>query len=97
MTVHAEQGTRAARSSTRFSAAANRSHKRDALRPGIVHRLDKDTAAQSSSPRTISLTPTFRSFQARTMTETYLALVHGKLTGTKGRIELASLAIPSVV
>src|SRR5207249_7312939 len=28
-------------------------------------------------------------FQSRTMQKTYLALVHGKLTGTKGRIELA--------
>jgi len=62
----------------------------DALRPGIVHRLDKDTSgAIVIAKNDFAHAKLSEAFQSRTMQKTYLALVLGKLTGAKGRIELA--------
>jgi 23S rRNA pseudouridine1911/1915/1917 synthase len=59
-------------------------------RPGIVHRLDKDTsgvllvARNDESHRQL-----VRQFAGRRVEKTYLALVHGRLEHASGRIALA--------
>ncbi len=57
------------------------------LRPGIVHRLDKDTSGMLLIAKN---QPTFEYlkglFQTGQVTKTYLALVHGKLLG-RGKID----------
>ena len=60
----------------------------DSLRPGIVHRLDKDTSgvmviAKNSAARANLVSQ----FKARTVTKSYLALVRGHLTPERGIIE----------
>jgi 23S rRNA pseudouridine1911/1915/1917 synthase len=61
----------------------------DALpRPGIVHRLDKDTSGLilvAKSPRVAELLQT--QFQARQIHKTYLALVHGVPSAPAGAID----------
>jgi len=58
------------------------------IRPGVVHRLDKDTsgliilAKNDSTHRFIQ-----RQFKNRTVEKTYLALVHGRPPTPEGRIE----------
>ena len=58
-------------------------------RPGIVHRLDKDTsgvllvAKSEAAHRALS-----RQFAARTVHKEYLAVVHGRVAGESGRIDL---------
>ncbi len=58
-------------------------------RPGIVHRLDKDTsgvmliAKTEAAHRALS-----RAFAAREVHKEYLAVLHGALEGEKGRIDL---------
>jgi 23S rRNA pseudouridine1911/1915/1917 synthase len=59
------------------------------LRPGIVHRLDKDTSgiiivAKNSA----SLAHLTAQFSARTIRKTYLALVYGQMKTDSGRIDL---------
>ncbi|HVB33875.1 MAG TPA: RluA family pseudouridine synthase [Patescibacteria group bacterium] len=58
-------------------------------RPGIVHRLDKDTSGVLLVARNdaahIRLA---REFAARQIGKTYLALLHGRLAGETGRIAL---------
>jgi 23S rRNA pseudouridine1911/1915/1917 synthase len=62
----------------------------DLLRPGIVHRLDKDTsgiilvAKNDASHAKLN-----EAFRQRTVKKTYLALVEGLLIEESGRIELA--------
>lgn len=57
------------------------------LRPGIVHRLDKDTsglivvARHSASREALQ-----RQFKSRQVEKTYLVLVHGRLAQPEGRI-----------
>lgn len=57
-------------------------------RPGIVHRLDKDTsgiilvAKNDAAHRYLQA-----QFKARTVAKTYLALVHGRLIPSQGRID----------
>ena len=59
-------------------------------RPGIVHRLDKDTsgilliAKNDRAHRYLQA-----QFRARTVQKTYLALVYGRVTPSQGRIEAA--------
>lgn len=60
----------------------------DSLRPGIVHRLDKDT----SGVMVVAKTPAAhqhlsRQFAARTVKKTYWALVHGRVEAERGIIE----------
>ncbi|MFO0932641.1 MAG: RluA family pseudouridine synthase [Planctomycetota bacterium] len=58
-------------------------------RPGIVHRLDKDTsgvmliAKTEAAHRALS-----RAFAAREVHKEYLAVLHGAMEGEKGRIDL---------
>lgn len=60
----------------------------DAMRPGIVHRLDKDTSGlmiiAKNSPAQQYLV---NQFKARLVTKGYLVLVRGKLTPMQGVIE----------
>ncbi len=57
------------------------------LRPGIVHRLDKDTSGILIIPKTQSSFLYFKNlFQTRGIQKTYLALVYGRVTG-RGRID----------
>jgi 23S rRNA pseudouridine1911/1915/1917 synthase len=60
----------------------------NAGRPGIVHRLDRDTsglivvAKQDEALRNLQ-----RQFSSRLVHKTYLALVHGRVTVPQGKIE----------
>jgi 23S rRNA pseudouridine1911/1915/1917 synthase len=60
----------------------------DSLRPGIVHRLDRDTSGvlvvAKNTPAQLNLVEQFR---ARTVEKTYLVLVKGRLTPESGAIE----------
>ncbi len=60
----------------------------DAMRPGIVHRLDRDTSglmiiAKNSSAQQCLISQ----FKARSVSKGYLVLVKGRLTPTKGIID----------
>jgi 23S rRNA pseudouridine1911/1915/1917 synthase len=59
------------------------------MRPGIVHRLDKDTSglmvAAKSDDVHAHLAAQFRS---GTIQKEYVALVHGRIAGDKGKIDL---------
>lgn len=58
-------------------------------RPGIVHRLDKDTSGVMVLARHQAAADMLRSqFKGRTVEKTYLALVWGELTQPQARIEL---------
>ena len=58
------------------------------LRPGIVHRLDKDTSGLMLVARNISAhTSLSNQFKARSVTKAYLVLVKGHLTPEDGIIE----------
>ncbi len=61
----------------------------DALRPGIVHRLDKDTSGvMILAKNTASKEFLQAQFKARNVQKTYLALVWGHLQHAQARIEL---------
>jgi 23S rRNA pseudouridine1911/1915/1917 synthase len=59
------------------------------LRPGIVHRLDKETsgtlAVARSDPAHLKLVEEFRD---REVEKAYIALLHGRAKGESGRVEL---------
>jgi 23S rRNA pseudouridine1911/1915/1917 synthase len=59
------------------------------LRPGIVHRLDKDTSgtmvvAKNDAAHTLLS----RQFKSRKVQKAYLALVHGKMESSAGSVKL---------
>ncbi|MEO8097672.1 MAG: RluA family pseudouridine synthase [Acidobacteriota bacterium] len=57
------------------------------LRPGIVHRLDKDTSGVILVARTDAAHRALAAqFSGRTVEKTYLTLVHGKVRDAAGRI-----------
>lgn len=59
----------------------------DVSRPGLVHRLDKDTSGLLVVAKTAAAhADLVRQFQARTVEKTYLALVWGRLKETEGEI-----------
>ena len=61
----------------------------DPLRPGIVHRLDKETSGIVLVARNDSAHAKLaNAFRERTVQKTYIALVQGLLTEDRGRIEL---------
>jgi 23S rRNA pseudouridine1911/1915/1917 synthase len=62
----------------------------DALRPGIVHRLDKDTSGIILVAKNDQAHAKLgEAFRQRTVQKTYIALVQGLLKGDRGRIDLA--------
>jgi 23S rRNA pseudouridine1911/1915/1917 synthase len=59
------------------------------LRPGIVHRLDKDTSGAIVIARTDEAhRKLVEDFQERLVQKTYVALLHGKIKGEAGTIDL---------
>ena len=59
------------------------------LRPGIVHRLDKDTSGTLVvAKNNAALTNLSRQFKSRKIQKQYLALVHGDVKKTAGSIKL---------
>ena len=57
-------------------------------RPGVVHRLDKDTSGLLLMAKTdAALSWLQRQFQQRTVSKTYLALVDGRPPSPEGRVE----------
>jgi 23S rRNA pseudouridine1911/1915/1917 synthase len=62
----------------------------DALRPGIVHRLDKDTSGIILVAKNDAAHAKLgEAFRQRTVKKTYIALIEGLLKEDSGRIELA--------
>ncbi|MBN1160755.1 MAG: RluA family pseudouridine synthase [Dehalococcoidales bacterium] len=62
----------------------------DSLRPGIVHRLDKDTSGLILIAKNrVAQANLSAQFKNRAVKKTYLALVKGKLTPQQGIIEAA--------
>jgi 23S rRNA pseudouridine1911/1915/1917 synthase len=90
MTVHAGAGTS---SGTLVNALLHRFQKLSTvggpLRPGIVHRLDKDTSGALVVARNDAAHRHLAGqFQKRTVEKTYVALVHGRLKRDAGTIDL---------
>jgi 23S rRNA pseudouridine1911/1915/1917 synthase len=93
MIVHpgagADTGTMVAALLHRFGGIGGLSTVGGPLRPGIVHRLDKDTSGVIVIARNdeahLGLAEEFRS---RLVQKTYLALLHGKMKGEKGIVNL---------
>jgi 23S rRNA pseudouridine1911/1915/1917 synthase len=91
MTVHAGAG---AISGTLVNALLGRgqslSQSGDPLRPGIVHRLDKETSGVILVAKNDAAHAKLgEAFRQRKVKKTYLALVQGLLKRESGRIELA--------
>jgi len=62
----------------------------DSLRPGVVHRLDKDTSGvMLVAKNKAAQADLVNQFRARSITKAYLALVKGRLTPERGIIEAA--------
>ena len=61
----------------------------DPFRPGIVHRLDKDTSGLMVTAKTRhALAFLQKEFKQRRVEKKYLALVHGQMPDSRGRIDL---------
>jgi 23S rRNA pseudouridine1911/1915/1917 synthase len=91
MTVHAGAGTS---HGTLVNALLGRgqelSQTDDPLRPGIVHRIDKETSGiVLVAKNDFAHAKLSEAFRLRTIQKTYLALVQGALKEESGRIELA--------
>jgi 23S rRNA pseudouridine1911/1915/1917 synthase len=91
MTVHAGAGNS---SGTLVNALLGRgqtlSQFGDALRPGIVHRLDKQTSGVILVAKTDAAHARLgEAFRQRTVNKTYIALVQGSFAQSSGRIEMA--------
>jgi 23S rRNA pseudouridine1911/1915/1917 synthase len=91
MTVHAGAG---ANSGTLVNALLGRgqalSQAGDPLRPGIVHRLDKETSGVILVAKNDAAHAKLgEAFRQRAVKKTYIALVQGSLKEKSGRIELA--------
>ncbi len=68
----------------------------DSIRPGIVHRLDKDTSGLIIVAKNrLAQANLSQQFKNRVVKKTYIALVQGKLTPEKGTIEAAIGRDPS--
>jgi 23S rRNA pseudouridine1911/1915/1917 synthase len=98
MTVHAGAGNP---SGTLVNALLGRgqalSQGGDALRPGIVHRLDKGTSGVILVAKNDAAHAKLgESFRQRQVKKTYLALLEGHLKEQSGRIELAIMRDPRI-
>jgi 23S rRNA pseudouridine1911/1915/1917 synthase len=91
MTVHAGAGnTRGTLVNALLGRGQPLSQGGEALRPGIVHRLDKDTSgiilvAKNDAAHVILA----EAFRRREIKKMYVALVHGAVKGEHGSIDLA--------
>ena len=93
MIVHpgagADSGTLVAALLYRFEGGKGLSMVGGPLRPGIVHRIDKGTSGALLIARTdMAHLKLVEDFRERRIEKTYVALLHGKLKGESGRIEL---------
>jgi 23S rRNA pseudouridine1911/1915/1917 synthase len=96
MTVHAGAGTT---HGTLVNALLGRGQKlsrgADALRPGIIHRLDKETSGIILVAKNDAAHAKLgEAFRQREVKKTYIALVQGLLKEDGGRIELAIMRDP---
>jgi len=91
MTVHAGAGnTRGTLVNALLGRGQELSQGGDALRPGIVHRLDKETSGVILVAKNdFAHAKLAEGFRQRTVKKTYIALVEGLLTERQGRFELA--------
>ena len=91
MTVHAGAGlARGTLVNALLGRGQSLSRSGDALRPGIVHRLDKETSgAIVIAKNDFAHARLAEAFRAREVEKTYIALVEGELGESRGRIELA--------
>src|SRR5215470_16828458 len=91
MNVHAGAGnSRGTLVNALLGRGQSLSQSADALRPGIVHRLDKDTSGIIVVAKNdVAHAKLGEAFRARAVAKTYIALVHGLLKEPRGRIELA--------
>ncbi len=82
-------GTMVAALLHRFGGVAGLSTVGGPLRPGIVHRLDKETSGAIVIARTDAAhRKLVEDFRDRLVQKTYVALLHGKIKGDSGSIEL---------
>jgi 23S rRNA pseudouridine1911/1915/1917 synthase len=93
MIVHpgagADSGTLVAALLHRFGGMAGLSTVGGPLRPGIVHRLDKGTSGVIVIARTNEAhLRLIEEFRERRVQKTYVALLHGKVKGDAGTIDL---------
>lgn len=85
----AESGTMVAALLHRFGGMAGLSNIGGPLRPGIVHRLDKGTSGAVVIAKTDSAHKQLvEEFRERTVQKTYIALLHGRMKGDAGIIDL---------
>src|SRR5579859_607516 len=91
MTVHAGAGnTRGTLVNALLGRGQALSAGGDALRPGIVHRLDKETSGVILVAKNdFAHAKLSEAFRQRTVKKTYVALLEGLLEEEQGRIELA--------
>jgi 23S rRNA pseudouridine1911/1915/1917 synthase len=90
MTVHAGAGnTRGTLVNALLGRGQDLSTGGDALRPGIVHRLDKETSGVILVAKNDAAHARLaEAFQKRAVKKTYLVLVEGRMKEPRGRIEL---------
>jgi len=93
MIVHpgarADSGTLVAALLHRFGGIEGLSTVGGPLRPGIVHRLDKDTSGAVVIARTDQAhRKLVEDFRDRLVQKTYVALLHGKMKGEAGMVDL---------
>ncbi|MGH9496215.1 MAG: RluA family pseudouridine synthase, partial [Candidatus Sulfotelmatobacter sp.] len=85
----ADAGTLVAALLNRFGGSVGLSTIGGPLRPGIVHRLDKDTSGAILIARTDEAhRKLVEDFRERRIDKTYIALLHGKIKGDSGSVEL---------
>lgn len=91
MTVHAGAGnSRGTLVNALLGRGQSLSQGGDALRPGIVHRLDKDTSGIILVAKNDAAHAKLgEDFRQRAVKKTYIALVHGLLKQEHGRIDFA--------
>jgi 23S rRNA pseudouridine1911/1915/1917 synthase len=91
MIVHAGAGnTRGTLVNALLGRGQELSQGGDALRPGIVHRLDKDTSGLILVAKNdFAHAKLGEAFRHRTVEKTYVALVQGTLEEDRGRIDFA--------
>jgi 23S rRNA pseudouridine1911/1915/1917 synthase len=96
MTVHAGAGNpRGTLVNALLGRGQTLSQGGDALRPGIVHRLDKDTSGIIVVAKNdVAHAKLAESFRQREVKKTYIALLEGHLKEEHGRIELAIMRDP---
>ena len=97
MTVHAGAGnSRGTLVNALLGRGQSLSQSDDLLRPGIVHRLDKDTSGiLVVAKNDFAHARIAEAFRERSVEKVYIALVQGVLKEERGRIELAIARDPN--